>query len=334
MKAVAILAWTCFAVELVLLGLLLTERSHGDAASRGMGTFFAILMAVPMALAAGLLVWGQRSGLRTPLLIGAAITTLPLTVGLVAGAKGLLRKTFRNLSLARQGRFQDARLTAIARAIDGQDLPKVKALLQGPPPDWKARDAFDRTILGHAVTRALDSMEGKDTHVEAVRLLVKAGAPPAEDALRPNDGTYASWYSLLNTVAGDGGPRGLEVLEILLDAGADPNTKSQYDDHSLLFESWMTVPKLEIFARHGADLNALDGRSDRKGYSLLMNAVVYQNWKEAAWFQEHGVSPEVKGEDGATADSLLKEAREGGIEEAKAMEAEVGRRRAGAKGRL
>lgn len=331
MKLLVLLAWACFAVELVLLGLLLTERGHGDAASRGMGTFFAILMAVPMAIAAGLLVWGQRSGLKAPLLIGAAITTLPLTIGLLVGAKGLVRKMSRNLSLARQGRFQDGRLTAIARAIDARDLPKVKGLLQGPPPDFKARDAFDRTILGHAVTRALDSMEGSDAHVEAVRLLVQAGAKPAEDALRPSDGSYASRQPLLESVAGDNSPRGLALLGILLDAGADPNIKSQYDEHAIFFEAWINAPKLEILAKHGAELNALDGRSDRKGYSLLMNAVVYQNWTEAAWLLEHGVSPDVKGEDGATVDSLLKEAREGGIEEAKELEAAVGKRRAAAR---
>jgi hypothetical protein len=307
MKLVVILAWTCFALELVLLVLLLTEQRHGDAASKGLGAFFAVLMGVPMAIAAGLLIWGHASGRKDPLAAGAALTTLPLTVGLVLGAKGMARKVSRHLTLSKQGRFADGRLTELARAIDRGELERVNTLLQGPPPDWKARDAFDRTILGHGVTRALDFMEGNDQHVEAVRLLLKAGAPPAEDALRPNDGSYASWYSLLNSVAGDGSPRGLAVLEALLEAGADPNTQSQYDDHSLLFETWMTVPKLEVFARHGADLHALDGRSDRKGYSLLMNAVVYQQWDNAMWLLAHGVSPEVKGADGATVASLLRE---------------------------
>jgi hypothetical protein len=327
LKALAILAWTCFAIEAGVVLRMLTDRG-GDAASKGLGAFYAILMGVPMTLAAGLLIWGHASGRKGPVIAGAAITTLPLTLGLLLGAKGLVGKVARHLSLSKQGRFADGRLTELARAIDRGDLDKVKALLQGSPPDWKARDAFDRTILGHAVTRALDYMEGKDAHVEAVRLLVKAGAPPAEDALRPNDGSYASWYSLMSTVAGDGGPRGLAALEILLDAGADPNTKSQYDDHSLLFEPWMNVAKFEVFARHGADLHARDGRSDRKGYTLLMNAVVYQSWKEAQWLLEHGVSPDVKAADGATVESLLKEAREAGIEEAKALEAAVAKRRA------
>lgn len=330
MKALAIVAWTCFGLELVALVLMLTDRG-GDAASRGLGAFYAILMGVPMTIAAGLLIWGQASGRKGPLVAGAAITTLPLTVGLVLGAKSLVRRVSRHVALGRQGRFPDGRLTELARAIDRGDLEKVKALLQGPPPDWKARDAFDRTILGHAVTRALDYTEGKDAHAETVRLLLKAGAPPAEDALRPNDGSYASWYSLLNTVAGDSSPRGLALLDLLLEAGADPNTKSQYDDHSLLFETWMTVPKLEVFAKHGADLRALDGRSDRKGYSLLMNAVVYQQWDNARWLLEHGVSPNVKGADGATVDSLLKEAREAGVEEAKAVAEAVAKARAAAR---
>ncbi|MFN8010968.1 MAG: ankyrin repeat domain-containing protein [Holophagaceae bacterium] len=311
MKLLAFLAWSCFAIEAVLVVLMLTDRG-GDAASKGLGAFYAILVGAPMAIAAGLLVWGHTSGRKGPVLVGAAITTLPLTVGLVLGAKGLVRKAARNLSLSKQGRFSDGRLTELARAIDRGDLDRVKALLQGPPPDWKARDAFDRTLLGHAVTRAMDSMEGKDAHVEAVKLLLKAGAPPAEDALRPNDGSYASWYSLLNTVAGDGSPRGLALLDAFLEAGADPDTKAQYDDHPILFAPWMNVAKFEVFARHGANLQAKDGRSDRKGYSLLMNAVVYQSWKEARWLLEHGVSPEVKGEDGATVDSLLKEAEDRG----------------------
>lgn len=326
MRLLAIAAWACFGLELVVLAMMLTDRG-GDAASKGLGAFYAILMGVPMAIAAALLLWGQQSGQKGPLIAGAAITTLPLTIGLVLGAKGMVRKVSRHLTLEKQGRFQDGRLTELARALDRGDLEKVKALLQGPPPDWKARDAFDRTILGHAVTRALDYMEGKDAHVAAVRLLVEAGAPAAEDAMRPNDGTYASWYSLLNTVAGDGGPRGLALLEILLEAGADPNTQSQVDDHSLLFEPWMTVAKFEVLARHGADLHARDGRSDRRGYSLLMNAVVYQQWDIAAWLLEHGVSPDVKGADGATVDNLLKEAREGGTEAAKAVEAAVVRAR-------
>lgn len=330
MKPVLVLAWACFGIELVAVVLMLADRG-GDAASKGLGAFYAILMGVPMTIAAGLLLWGQASGRKGPVIAGAAITTLPLTIGLVLGAKGLVRKAARHASLAKQGRFADGRLTDLAKALDRGDLERMKTLLQGPPPDWKARDAFDRTLLGHGVTRALDSMEGRDVHVEAVRLLLKAGAPPAEDALRPNDGSYASWYSLMNTVAGDGGPRGLALLEILLDAGADPNTKSQYDDHSLLFEPWMTVAKFEVFAKHGADLHARDGRSDRKGYTLLMNAVVYQQWDNAAWLLAHGVSPEVKGEDGATVDSLLKEAREAGAEEAAAVAGAVAKARAAAR---
>ncbi len=318
MKPVLVLAWACFGVELVALVLMLTDRG-GDAASKGLGAFYAVLMGVPMAIAAGLLIWGQASGRKGPVVVGAALTTLPLTLGLVLGAKGMVGKLSRHLTLAKQGRFADGRLTELARAIDRGDLEKVKALLQGPAPDWKARDAFDRTILGHAVTRALDYTEGKDAHAETVRLLLKAGAPPAEDALRPNDGSYASWYSLLNTVAGDSSPRGLALLDLLLEAGADPDTKSQYDDHSLLFEPWMTVAKFEVFAKHGADLHARDGRSDRKGYSLLMNAVVYQQWDIAAWLLAHGVSPDVKGADGATVDSLLKEAREAGTEVPKGL---------------
>jgi hypothetical protein len=38
-----------------------------------------------------------------------------------------------------------------------------------------------------------------------------------------------------------------------------------------------------------------------------MNAVVYQQWDNAMWLLAHGVSPEVKGADGATVASLLRE---------------------------
>ena len=60
------------------------------------------------------------------------------------------------------------------------------------------------------------------------------------------------------------------LLDLVLGAGADPNMRN-YEGQPLYFSSYLTLPKLEMLAKHGADFTALETtRDDRRGWTGAM----------------------------------------------------------------
>ena len=102
---------------------------------------------------------------------------IPLTI--IVGNKVI--ETFNRLDRAAgnalYGKFDDARLTSLARAIEKNDTVAVRSMLAEGPVDFTARSRRGRTILGRAVEQAA-SYDGTDASLEIVRMLLAAGATP------------------------------------------------------------------------------------------------------------------------------------------------------------
>lgn len=307
MKPHVIAAWSLFALEaLFVLSLALQKNMGDDAAGRGMATGFAMLLGPIVLVAGGLLWWGTRGGPVAAYWVGLCIVSSPLAYGAFTLTGGMLHTLDQTLGRAQQGRFDDPRLTKLARAIDAQDAAAVRRLLGLGAPDWTARDRWGRTLLGHAIVKAI-AYEAGPGSVESVRLLLAAGAPPAQNVIAAEKSMASvSEHNLVSHLYGVHNPNALAVLDLVLAAGANPNAVDE-DGRPLYFSTYTVLPALEILARHGADFTRLDPRSDRPQHDALMNAVSMRMWAEARFFLQQGLSPDHAAPDGQSMRSMLAE---------------------------
>lgn len=307
MKVHQIGAWTLLALEALFVLMLALQRNMGDdAAGRGMATGFAMLLA-PIVLGAGLLLWwGSRGGPAAAWWLGFCIVAAPAAYLAVDFSGGMLKKIERGYWSAQQGRFDDQRLTQMARAISAQDAATLQRLLAAGPVDWNARDRWGRTLLGHAVALALSDY-GPPSQAEFVRQLLAAGAPPASNALVAQVSMASvSEHNLVYHLYGVHNPNALAALDMVLAAGASPNEVDE-DGRPIYFSTYTVLPALQVLARHGADFTRLDTRSDRLQHNALMNAVAMQMWGAATFFLQQGLSPDYTAPDGQSMRSILAE---------------------------
>ncbi len=307
MKLLTILGWIAFALEAAFVAMLFWQRNMGDdAAGRGMATGFAIVLAPIVLVAGGLFWWGQRGGPAQVLWLGLAILLAPAAFGLARFGSGMFGKLDRALGRAQFGRFDDPHLTGIARAIDQDDVAAIERLVVEKPTDFEARDRVGHTLLGHAIHRVIEDW-GSAQHVPAVRALLKAGAPPAMDALSPGrTQASVSEHDLVYHLFGVGHEGAVAALDAILDAGAKPDTVDE-DGRPILFSSYARLPALEVLARHGANLKLLDSRSDQLGWTPLMHWARMRSWDLALFFLRHGVPQDYTAPDGRNLRNILDE---------------------------
>jgi hypothetical protein len=301
LRTVAVIGWICFALDaLFVVGLLASKNMGDDAAGRGLATAWGAVLAVPLLIAGALLLWGTRGGSRGFTIAGALLAALPFLVMVGNTGKGLLNQAGRRAWIAREGRYDDPKLTALAQAAKRGDADAVKSLLASSRPnDFAMRDAGGLTALGVAVKYGLSPYATPGQRAALVAML-QGGVPYAPDAVREG----GDWFA---EQANNSGDTVNEVLEVALKAGANPNAKEPFEEHALILSHNMTVAKVELLARHGADLQARSARTDRPGWSTLMNAVYQQQWPEALFFLRHGVSPDYRAPDGKTVRDVLGE---------------------------
>jgi hypothetical protein len=179
----------------------------------------------------------------------------------------------------------------------------MRVLLAKGRIDFEARDKVGRTLLGHAIFRVLD-YETPNASLEPIRVLLAAGALPAENALAAERTQQVpeGHLLLINLVSS----HKLELLELLLGAGLNPNGVDM-DGRPVIFSTSTRLQELEVLAKHGANLNARDVRTDRPQWSALMNAAYMSQWDQALFFLDHGVDPEYTSPDHQTVRSILTE---------------------------
>lgn len=307
MKTLVTAAWVVFGFEVLFVaGLFLSRNIGDDAAGRGLATAWGLILAPILLVAGGLLWWGSRGGPKVALVVGLLAVGSPVLAFGYNTARGFVRKTLRGMARSRHGRYQDPRLRDLARAIDRADLSRIREVLAAGPVDWEARDPFGRTILGYAVTGALEYGAGAG-RVDAVEALLRAGAKPADNAVSPErTSAEPDANHLLAVAIGTSGANQLRVLDLLLGAGL-PTDGVDMDDHSVMFSTYMNREKFEVLARHGADFRVLDTRSDRLGWSTAMVWAELEDWGLVQFLLDHGVPADHRAGDGTTLAAILAE---------------------------
>ena len=275
MKIAVIVGWVLLAIEGLFIASMFVQPNVGDdAAGRGMARGFAIVLAPILLAAAALFIWGQRGGPRAAFWAGLGLMAIPLFFVVQKKLVGAFDRLDRAQGQARYGKFADARLTRLARAIEKEDTATVRAVLAEGPVDFAARSQRGRTILGRAVEQAAE-YEAGEASLEIVRMLLAAGATPVPNVIVPDSSQgERDAHLLIAFVFGGNYTNTLPLLDLLLAAGADPNTRNH--EGQPLYFSTSSRPKLEVLAKYGADFTAPDTtRSDRPGWTA--------RWSPRSW---------------------------------------------------
>ena len=311
MKFAVILGWILLVIEgAIIAGMFIQPNMGDDAAGRGMARGFAVILGPVLLVAAALFLWGQRGGPRAAFWIGFGVMAIPLAVIIRNTVSGKLRSLDIAAGKSLYGKFDDARLTKLARAIEKEDTAAVRTLIAEGPIDFKARSRRGRTILGRAVEYA-STYEASPAALEPVRMLLAAGAKPIPNAIEPEfyQGSLDA-HLLIAYVFGAGFRNTIPLLDLLLDAGADPNMRN-YEGQPLYFSTYMSLPKLEALARHGADFTALETtRTDRQGYTGAMFAAELGEWDIVRFMLDHGVKADHVAPDRNTLGKIMAEKQE------------------------
>ena len=313
MKLAVIIGWALLAIEGLLVATMFVQKNMGDdAAGRGVARGFAMVLAPVLIVAAALFIWGQRGGPRAAFWAGFGVMAIPLTFMAWNTIGGTLRRLDLAAGKSRYGRFDDHRLTKLARAIERDDTAAVRAILAEGPVDFTARSRRGRTIFGRAVEHTSQSYES-EAGLESVRLLLAAGATPIPNAIEPEfyRGDLDA-HLLVAYVFGGNSRNTIPLLDMLLSAGADANMRN-YEGQPLYFSTYMSRPKLEVLAKHGADFTAPDTtRTDRVGWTAAMFAAQMGQWDAVSFLLDHGVRGDVVAPDGTSLATIIAEKKSEG----------------------
>lgn len=298
-RAIAILGWICLALDAAFIFALVVIRDAGsDAAGRGVGRTWGLIL-LPILLAAGaLLYWGTKSGSKFGTLAGTAMVALPFMLLAQGRIKQMRENARASAQQAEHGQFIDANLNTIVKAIDAGDTTALQTLLasykaNGTTLNVAERDRSGETLLGFAATRAMD-YDGTIDKVAALRILLQNGVPYAADAKKVGE----DWSFEALTGGGD---KFVEISAIALDAGANAKQKARHDKYPIIMSYEVNVRKLQLLVKHGADVRVVN----EQGETTLLNMVRFKKFPEALFFLQQGVDPGIAASDGRTVQSEL-----------------------------
>ena len=310
MKPLVILGWILLAGEVLFVASLLLARNMGDdAAGRGLATAWGMILGAVVLVAGGAFIWGQFGGPRGVFYAGLVVLAAPLFLFGASLVKGGMRKMNRYAYAQSRVTFDDAKVSRLARAIADNDTARVRALLAEGGIDFAARSRDGATILGYAITHAVETFQ-PPVAVEPVRLLLEAGAKPLPDLVEQGTEQGYPEHRLVTWIYGRG-EQSVPVLDLVLGAGADPNARN-YEGEPLLASSYTRLPMAEVLVKHGADVNAPDSsRTDRPGWSPAMVQALYQEWDVVNYLLDHGARADYVAGDGKSLRDVVREAEAG-----------------------
>jgi len=290
-RMLPILGWLLVALDLVAAAALLLGRPSGDAATRAIGPGLGAFLAALGAVAAALMLWGGRGAGRPLVLVAACVLAaapVALAAGLVVSPKWLLglvypsmRERDRPMQASPQYAFPDAATRDAALAILLNDYAKLDTLLRASSaPDLTAHDELGASLVGLAARTAV--MDGGATRdLEALRLLLAAGARPRQDDTGPEE-------TLIELVARARIEHAPIALTMLLDAGLSPDTP-MHDGRSVLFHPYLSPEAARVLLARGANPNARDPGADSVDWSAVTYQASQQRWATALALLEGGV---------------------------------------------
>ncbi|MEO7361192.1 MAG: hypothetical protein ABI120_12745 [Gemmatimonadaceae bacterium] len=287
LRILSIIGWICFALDAAFVVMLLVTRDAGsDAAGRGLSRGWGMILLPILLAAGGLLYWGTRGKSSFSTIFGTFMVALPFIV-LAQGKVKQMRENANYLAQKREhGQFADVNLNAVATLIAAGDATALRALLAsqkaaGIQLDYQQHDKAGATLLGYAVYVASDYSATPDK-ADVVEMLLRSGVPYAADALAA-DGNW-----LRDIAVGGIGVNRERLMELALDAGANPNARDRYDNFNFLLNYQLKLPQIKILVKHGADVHALKDN----GYTTMLNATYFKQYPEALFYLEHGVDPD------------------------------------------
>jgi ankyrin repeat protein len=256
--------WTVFSLTGMLLVAWALDRS-GDAATRGLGQFYALL-GLPFA-GIGLLVFllTRRAIPRVLAMIVTGVSLVFLGLMLAFARFGYLIERYRQSS----GHvFSSADGRGLGEAIERRDLARIRALAAAGA-DLNARGRDGTSPLSFALDRK---------QVEAARLLVELGANPLR-------GEGAAGHPPLFEMAATDDLSGL--LKLTLERGA--NASAVRDDEMTLLQwaiGYRAFANVGLIVAASARLDTRDDAHELK--SPLGFALERRLWEYARFLVEHG----------------------------------------------
>lgn len=215
----------------------------------------------------------------------AIVSTIVFILGYVAASvvfQPFLRlhkqKSFER-EQARSGSFADPVLQAMAQAIRDGDCNRLRDLLKGHPPPTGS-DAKGQDLLTFAIAEVVDAKQNPN----CVRTLLEAGASTRELKASENPIRQTLFY---NT------PDATETLRLLLAHGADPN--------GFLLREADNLEVLQLLVEAGADMNP----KNEYGLTPLIEFVATRKWEQAQYLVEKGASLEGRSAEGVSLDYYL-----------------------------
>ncbi len=299
------LGWIAVVIDVIAAASLASSRG-GDAATRGLGPGIGAALGTLAAVAALLLWLGRSLESTVALALGATLAALPIAAGMtLAFSRNPLALIYPSMRAARAPRgpsaqyaFPDAVTRETALALVKQDYAKVDALLRAsPPPDLRARDERGMALLGIATANAI--MDGGTlADLEGLRLLVAAGSRPRGDDRGPD-------FRLIEMLIGERNDRQLKALELLLDAGLDPNTRL-HGGRPVLFHEDLAPAAARLLLARGANPAAIDGGGGHHDWSAVTYQADLRRWATALVLLEGGVARDNGAPPGAVLERVLK----------------------------
>ena len=302
LRILNIIGWICFALDAAFVVALVVIRDAGsDAAGRGLGRGWGLILLPILLAAGGLLYWGTKGKSSFGTLLGTTMVALPFILLAQGRIKQMSENARYRAEKREHGQFADTRLTAAAELIATGDTAALRTLMQSyksgnPPLNYEQRDVAGETLLGYAAYMATD-YSADSNKADVLEILLQSGVPYAADARE----TGGDWFRDL--AVGGGGNRE-RLMEVALTAGANPNAPDKYDKFNMLLNYGLRLPQIKILVQHGADVRALKDN----GYTTLLNTVYFKQYPEALFYMQHGVEPAYVAPDGNTVAQELERA--------------------------
>lgn len=297
LKLITILNWIVIAILAVgVVGEILfpSKTGGGDAATRGYAQAYYLLAAVALFVLLGLNLLPYNWAKYTAF----ALVLAPFVFVKIGSVWSSLKQKVTSRIESSKPVFEDKERESIARAIYEGKTETLKKILLTPVPRLNEHGE----LLSFVVNKTSSSDYKIEERVECIRLLFQAGA-------RLDSTSAPGEYPLHMAVAATGNT---PLLRLLLEQGGDAN--ANYANRPILFEAVGSYQQPETSVRvlleFGADPNSRAVFDDEEGsVSPLWQAAKLERWGVCVALLEKGASPDFKTSQGKTFRDLVQESQ-------------------------
>ncbi|WP_461043130.1 ankyrin repeat domain-containing protein [Spirosoma harenae] len=294
MKFITTINWVTIAIGILLLAyVLLTKKSLGsDPAGRGMEQAFALfgLILLVILLLANFL---PIPWVRVAIFILLCLPAVGAISQLISSAtSSLTTKNLKQDQYTGAYYFTDPIRRELAKAIASRDSNQVKTLLQSPIPNLNNPGTDGVTLLDFTAMGAISAADEQAT-ISCLSLLMDKGV-----TLESSDPNHTPTHVLICRGSTTG------LLEWLLKKKANPNAPDPTAENAPMLFSTMTAyngdraEKIRLLIDAGADPNSrfpASARSWLAGHTALQAAARQEFWDVCQVLLDKGADPSLIG---------------------------------------